>query len=733
MSDFSPSATRLRRRLRHSRDRLATLLISAAGIGVIAAVLAIGVFLTIEVLPLFAASQVTVESPARPVPPSAEPVVWLQAADADTEGESDLILLARDGRRWHARMDGAGVNVELERLPAAALNGQAIDALAADASLLALGLEGGDVVLTPRDASGELQSSRARRHTLFANARIAELTLGVNDRRWWLAGRDANGQLAVLRGARGEHGAGPVGQPRRFTLPVSATHLALNSEGRLVIADGRQLAVWSLSGEAPRRLGAVKALDDESITALGYLAGGETLLVGDSGGGVRRWLNARGDRAPLVAAEPYTTPAQAGIARIVPLPDRRLALALDNAGGMALYQAVAGRRWQGQAPTGEPPQALAFMPDGNALWWLGEAGLTRLAIDAEHAEVSWRTLWMPVLYEGHDTPQQRWQGDIGGVASEPRFGLAPLAWGTLKAAAWALVFAVPLALGAAIHTATFMSARLRARIRPTIELMEALPGVVIGFIAGLVLAPYVERHLAGALALAVVLPLGMLLGGALWSRLPHPLRQRLPLGWAGLWLVPWLALLVWLALAFSPLLETWLFGGDLRAWLQANLGLDYASRNAMIVGLAMGFAVIPTIYALAEDALSGLPNSLAEGAQALGATRWQALWRVLLPAASPGIFSAVMIGAGRAVGETMIVLMATGNTALMSWSPFEGLRSTAANIAIELPEAALGSTHYRLLFLSALLLFAFTFCVNTLAELVRLRLKRRYKRLEAGA
>ncbi|MBA5764949.1 ABC transporter permease subunit, partial [Vibrio sp. 404] len=75
----------------------------------------------------------------------------------------------------------------------------------------------------------------------------------------------------------------------------------------------------------------------------------------------------------------------------------------------------------------------------------------------------------------------------------------------------------------------------------------------------------------------------------------------------------------------------------------------------MIVGVAMGFAVIPGIYALAEDALNGVPDSLAEGAQALGATRWQTLWRVVLPAASPGILSAVMIGAGRAVGETMIV------------------------------------------------------------------------------
>ena len=743
MIDFSPSATRLRRHLRHSRDRLATLLISAGGIGVIAAVLAIGVFLTVEVLPLFAPARVTAEAPAQLAPPLAENIAWLQA-----DAQGGLRLLARDGHRWWGHIDETGMTGQLDRLPATLLGGQSISAVAAEVSapLLALGLEGGGVVLVPRDASSELQWPRARRHSLFADTPAVGLVLGVSDERWWLAGYDRDGQVAVLRGARDMLGSAEANPPQRFTLPVLASHLALNNAGRLAIGDGQRLEVWALNGRTPRHLGGVSALDSQRITALGYLTGGETLLVGDSGGGVRRWLNARGDRAPLIAAEPYEASGQAPITRILPLPDQRLALVLDAAGGMALYQAVAGRRWHGQAPLSQAPdtaslsqapdtapRALAFAPDGEWLWWLGEAGLTRFTIDAEHAEVSWKTLWTPILYEGHDEPQQRWQGSVSGVESAPRFGLAPLAWGTLKAAAWALVFAVPLALGAAIHSASYMSTRLRARIKPTIELMEALPGVVIGFIAGLVLAPYIERHLAGALALVMILPLGMLLGGALWSRLPHRLRERLPLGWAGVWLVPWLLLLVWLALTLSPLLEAALFGGDLRAWLKTYLGLDYASRNAMIVGLAMGFAVIPTIYSLAEDALVGLPGSLGEGAQALGATRWQALWRVLLPAASPGIFSAVMIGAGRAVGETMIVLMATGNTALMSWSPFEGLRSAAANIAIELPEAAVGGTHYRLLFLSALLLFVFTFCVNTLAELVRLRLKRRYRRLEAGA
>lgn len=307
--------------------------------------------------------------------------------------------------------------------------------------------------------------------------------------------------------------------------------------------------------------------------------------------------------------------------------------------------------------------------------------------------------------------------------------LSPLAWGTLKAALAALLFAIPIALGAAIYSALFMSARLRTRLKPTLEMMEAIPSVVIGFIAGLVLAPWVERHLASTLMLIIWLPLSVGVAGLAWRLMTKQRRRRLPLSWAGLWLLPWLALMVAVVLWFTPLVEQQWLGGDLRQWMDQRFGIDYATRNAMIVGIAMGFAVIPSIYSLADDALSEVPASLMEGAQALGASRWQALCRVALIAAGPGIFSAVMIGAGRAVGETMIVLMASGNTALFSVSPFEGMRSMAAAIAIELPEAAPGGLTYHLLILAALALFIFTFLVNTLAEIVRQRLRRRYRHL----
>jgi len=167
--------------------------------------------------------------------------------------------------------------------------------------------------------------------------------------------------------------------------------------------------------------------------------------------------------------------------------------------------------------------------------------------------------------------------------------------------------------------------------------------------------------------------------------------------------------------------------------LLSLIGLDlrgaifdtYVQRNALVVGIIMGFAIIPIIYTVSEDALSSVPNTLRSAAYGAGATPWQTAVRVVLPVAASGIFSACMIGFGRAAGETMIVLMAAGNTPILEWNLFSGLRTLSANVAVELPEAAVGSTHYRVLYLSAIVLFAITFLVNTTAEIVRLRFRKR--------
>ncbi len=159
------------------------------------------------------------------------------------------------------------------------------------------------------------------------------------------------------------------------------------------------------------------------------------------------------------------------------------------------------------------------------------------------------------------------------------------------------------------------------------------------------------------------------------------------------------------------------------------MGIDFDQRNSLVVGIAMGFAVIPTIFSISEDAIFGVPKRLTNGSLALGATPWQTLVRVVLLTPSPGIFAGIMMGFGRAVGETMIVLMATGNTPVMDMSIFQGMRTLSANIAVEMPESEVGSTHFRILFLAALVLFMFTFVFNTGAELVRQRLRRKYSSL----
>ena len=185
----------------------------------------------------------------------------------------------------------------------------------------------------------------------------------------------------------------------------------------------------------------------------------------------------------------------------------------------------------------------------------------------------------------------------------------------------------------------------------------------------------------------------------------------------------------WLALSLSLPMEALFFNGDMKAWLGDNLGLHYDQRNSLVVGIAMGVAVIPTIFSITEDAIFSVPKHLTFGSLALGATTWQTLIRVVILTASPGIFSAVMIGLGRAVGETMIVLMATGNTPVMDLSVFQGMRTLSANIAVEMPESEVDSTHYRVLFLAALVLFVFTFMFNTMAEIVRQRLRKKYSSL----
>ncbi len=153
----------------------------------------------------------------------------------------------------------------------------------------------------------------------------------------------------------------------------------------------------------------------------------------------------------------------------------------------------------------------------------------------------------------------------------------------------------------------------------------------------------------------------------------------------------------------------------LATWLQDAFGFIYR-LNAITAGIGLALAVIPIVYTVSEDALSAVPQSFRDGSLALGANRWQTAWRVVLPAAMPGVFAACVLGAGRAIGETMIVLMSSGNAAMLSLDPRTSFRSFSATIAAELGEVVHGSAHYHVLFFLGAFLFLVTFLLNLLGH-----------------
>ena len=471
-------------------------------------------------------------------------------------------------------------------------------------------------------------------------------------------------------------------------------------------------------------------LDTGTVTDFRFLLGGISLLVANDQGEIVQWFMVREDGKPprLQKIRSFSS-SDAAVTKLVVEHRRKGFIALSAESALAIFHTTSSRLLLEKtvAEDNRKIATLAISPRANALLTLDDAGgYSFWSLENQHPEISWSSLWEKIWYESYPEPDFIWQSSASDNDFEEKYSFTPLAFGTLKAAFYAMLIAAPLAVCGAIYTAYFMTPGIRRKVKPLIELMEALPTVILGFLAGLWLAPFFERNLAGVFAIFILLPFGVLLFGFLWSRLPKPIRLRVPDGWHAILLIPVVIAIVSGCVAASGLLELWFFGGDMRAWLTYDLGVSYDQRNAMVVGVAMGFAVIPTIFSIAEDAIFSVPKSLSYGSLALGATPWQTLVGVVIPTASPGIFSALMIGMGRAVGETMIVLMATGNTPVMDVNIFEGMRTLAANIAVEIGETEVDSSHFRILFLAAFVLFLFTFVVNTAAEIVRQRLRKKY-------
>lgn len=552
------------------------------------------------------------------------------------------------------------------------------------------------------------------------------------------------------------------------------------------------------------------------LTVARFLLGRDTLLIGDSEGGVSTWfrIHQHGATTPdgLTLINAHVFPGPAAVTSIASSTRKRMiAVGYGDGSVLAFYVTSGAFLAEARPFTKSSIATVALSPRDDAVAAVSEGRFALLSLESPHPEATMGSIFGQVWYEGNTDPEHVWQSSSGTDAFEAKYGLVPLIFGTIKATIYSILFGVPIALLAAIYTSEFLHTRLRARIKPVIEMMASLPSVVLGFLAGLVFAPLAERAVPMILIAFAIVPLSCIAGGYLFQLLPDRTAVILSRYRILFILIGTVPLGILLAGVAGPVVERALFAGDIKLWLDGQigsgaggwavmlvpltglgtvwffsrslfpklrvlyrrlprrqvamleivklvagvatagvaalllghildaLGLDsrgsfpitgpvfgtYVQRNSLVVGFMMGFAIIPIIYTIADDALRSVPENLRSASLATGATTWQTAVRVIIPTAMSGLFSAVMIGLGRAVGETMIVLMAAGNTPILEMNLFNGFRTLAANIAVELPEAVIGSTHYRILFLAALTLFLMTFVLNTAAEAVRQRFRRK--------
>jgi phosphate transport system permease protein len=366
-----------------------------------------------------------------------------------------------------------------------------------------------------------------------------------------------------------------------------------------------------------------------------------------------------------------------------------------------------------------PSLIRALTPSGDALMFVFRA--TDIGGD-------WRRLLSPIEYEGYPSEEYLWLPLPSAQRVEPKYSVVPLIFGTLKAALLALLFSAPLSLGCAIYVGCFMSEAQRQRVRPAIDMLTAFPTVVLGAIGLFWLAPRFGEFLSALIGVIALFPILAILGvfvvrGLGWRWVRHDALDDWPLR-----LLPLVLLVIAVGAAAGLSGAARLPGGSLEAYLLSS-GVSISYFNSLLVGIVLGLAITPTIFSIAEEAIHAVPRNLAAGALALGSTPWQGYRDVVLPLALPGMIAAIMVGFGRAAGETMILVMLSGNTGIMDLSIFEGLRSVSASLALELLEAPITSSHYQVLFVMGLLLFGLTFIVNTVAEIIRARVRMRVRGL----
>lgn len=737
------------RRIRHLLDHVAKYVVGAGGLATIVSILGIFVYLVWEVIPLFQPATVT---PELTVPVSLTETQASNRTHAmvgiDEYREVPFILQGKHlqflSLSGGTPIPDVGGELSIEGEPTSVIR------IGLKGNTLSIGTDRGLVYPVKIFYRSDFQGDR---RTILPSVKVNNPVqvipdgMGVrlhahvtrSDEFQTVAALTGNGELWVTRIEEpGEFSFTDevMVTTNRLVVPpqVHLTTLVLDSVGKRLVAgtnDGQLLAwEWQRQGfDAMPQSVPVGAAGD-AVTALSYVLGERTLVVGTASGRVSTWAFSADQSGPsgrfLRKVHTFTPHARSVTSLSVSQRDKGF-LTADDQGTVLLHYSTTGETILEISGKGNAIESLRYAPKADGLVWLGEDGtLQTYAIHNPHPEVTFKSLFFPVTYEGYDRPEMIWQSSSGSDEFEPKLGLIPLMFGTLKGTLYAMVLAIPLAVMGAIYTAMFMHPHLRSVVKPSLEMMAALPSVVLGFLAGLWFAPLLEKIFPAVVAIVGLLPLVIAVCCLAWQFLPIRVRRFDAYGLDLMVMMVAIVLTVSGCLMANHAIEGWLFGGNFKQWLAQNFGLIYDQRNAIVISFAMGFAVIPIIFSIAEDAIANVPRQLVAGSLALGATRWQTLTRLVLISASPGIFSALMIGFGRAIGETMIVLMATGNTPIMDWSMFNGFRTLSANIAVEMPEAPHGGTLYRVLFLSGLILFGFTFTINTIAEIVRQRLRQKY-------
>ncbi len=740
---------RFRSRISRSRrwtDRLAAVSIRAGGLSVIVAILGILSLFLVEIAPLWKGADVELKSRFSLAPPGIAQTERVLLLDVEEYRQIGFALTDSGKTLFFNMEDGAPVKTNrLDLQPDERLTAAWQSVLS---TRFAVATNRGRVLYGEFDFRPHFMGEqrqfapevRIRNEIeLDADRPLIHLAVaGDPEESFVIAGITQSGGVLVYQRQVEESlfGPGEVTENRYEIddLGAAPTALVLESSGQaffLGTANG-QLYKYTLSEDGLARDSQYSA-SDTSITVLGFLIGERSLVVGDAAGRITVWFESFDEGQANVRSLKPVHRMQGhptAVARFTPSQRNRTFITASADGLWRMQYSTNERLLYTGHHFDAAPALIRFAPKGDGALFLDpQHRLWHFDIDNPHPEASLKAFFGKIWYEGYSKPDYVWQSSSGSDDFEPKLSLVPLIFGTLKGTFYALLFAFPIAILAAVYVSQFLYPRWKSPIKSVMEIMAALPSVIIGFIGGLWLAPRVQDVAPAIFAMFIVIPAGVILVSWLYSRFSGSLPVRLENGFEAVLIIPVVLVLGWLCLQWNGAIEQALFAGDFRQWLVDTLNLHYDQRNAFVVGLVMGFAVIPLIFTISEDALSNVPSSLSAASLALGATRWQTALFIVVPAATAGIFSATMIGLGRAIGETMIVLMATGNTPVMDWNIFNGFRTLSANIAVEIPEAPQGGTLYRTLFLSALLLFLMTFVVNTVAELVRMRMRKKYENL----